>query len=305
MSPLVATVAGLVAVLAACVTLPRWASRASHLALVTLLAMLPALWAGAAAVVASRSRDAANAVRPDEWVRDDDPATLGRLPAVGETAPREQEVVTLSSQDETHYHHWSRAEGTFRSGPVTFAFSRYGGDSYSESSVSSHGWTCHSSSNPGSAREYELQMRRASDGTVVAFDCHLVNCGGGYLANSTPTCGPEIAPLVFRHRHFVRAPVRGSLRAALGGLAASLVLCWLTTRWLQRPWRAPAPFASPPTALGAGPFRQPPQPAEAGREQAELRAFDRAMRARRLVVVLVLAAALLGSIVVLSAVLPG
>ncbi|MDO9017432.1 MAG: hypothetical protein Q7V43_11015 [Myxococcales bacterium] len=298
--------AGLVAVLAACVTLPRLASRASHLALVILLAMLPALWACAAAVMASRSRDAANAVHPDEWVRDDDPATLSRLPALGETAPREQEAVTSSSQDETHYHHWSRAEGTFRSGPVTFAFSTHGGDSSSETSVSSHGWTCLSASNPGSVRQYELQMRRAPDGTAVAFDCRLVNCEGGYLANSTPTCRPEIAPLVFRRVHFVRAPVHGSLRAALAGLAASLVLCWLATRWLHRPWRAPAAAAGPPVDLGAGPFRQALlAPEEGGPEQVGLRAFDRAMRARRFAVALVFATALLGSAVVLPTVMLG
>jgi|GEM_PF-2430141 len=305
MLPLIATMVGLVVALAACVTLPPLASRLSHLALTLLLAALPSLWAGAAAVMISRSLDAADAARPDEWVRDDDPATLSRLPADGEPAPREQEVMVNGDSDPSHYGHWSRSTGTFQSGPVTFIYTRSRSDGSSEHSESSHGWSCESSSNPGAHSEYSLRMRRAPDGTAVAFDCVLVACDGGAVGNARPTCREDLPPLVFRRVPFVPAPVRGSLRDALAALTASLALCLLATRWLQRPWRAPARVESPPVASGAAPFRQAPMAGEEGPEQAELRAFDRAMRARRLGVALVFAAALLGSMAALPAVMRG
>lgn len=305
MLPLIATVVGLVAVFAACVTLPPLASRASHLALTLLLASLPSLWAGAAAVIISRSLDAADAARPEEWVRDDDPATLSRLPAVGEPAPREHEVMVSGDSDPSHYGHWSRSTGTFQSGPVTFTYTESRSDGSSAHSESSHGWTCESSSNPGARSEYSLKMRSAPDGTAIAFDCVLVACDGGAVNNARPTCREDLPPLVLRWVPSVPAPVRGSLRDALAALAASLALCWLAMRWLHRPWRAPARVESPPVASGAAPFRQAPLAEQEGQEQAELRAFDRAMRARRLGVALVLAAALLGSMAVLPTVMRG
>lgn len=294
-------VAGVVTVLTACVAQRRLGAGASKLALVTLLAMLPSLWAGAAAVLASRASEAAAPVRPDEWVRDDDPATLDRLPAVGRAAPREQQVVTTYEGDPSHHGLAGRSAGTFRSGPATFAFSNSRDVNSRESSVSSHGWTCRSSSNPDGTREYELHMRSAPDGTAIAFDCHLVNCAGAYSANRIPTCRPEIAPLVFRHVHFVAVPHRGSLRAALVGLTASLVACWLASRWLRRPWRAAAPAASPRITLGAGPFRG--SAAGADPDATDARDFERSMRARRLAVALACATALLGSAAALPTVM--
>ncbi|MEZ4389598.1 MAG: hypothetical protein R3A48_00770 [Polyangiales bacterium] len=91
----------------------------------------------------------------------------------------------------------------------------------------------------------------------------------------------------------------------LAALTASVVLCWLSKRWMQRPWRAPARVDRPPLAAGAAPFRQAPLAEEKALAQAALRAFDRAMRARRLGVALVFAVALVGSIAALPTVMRG
>ncbi|MDO9021213.1 MAG: hypothetical protein Q8S73_02870 [Deltaproteobacteria bacterium] len=305
MSPLFAMVLALVAVLAACVTLPSLASRASHLALALLVAMLPSLWAGSVAVIIWRSFEAADAVRPDAWVRDDSPATLRRLPAIGEPAPREHEVMIRGDSDPSHYGHWSRSFGTFQSGPVTFTYTRSRSDGISQHSESSHGWTCESSNVPNARCEYSLVMRRAPDGMAIAFDCVLADRGGGVVGNAPPTCREDLPPLVFRRVPYAPVPVRGSLRDALAALTASLVLCWVAMRWMQRPWQAPARVERPPVAAGAAPFRAAPVAEEEALAQAELRAFDRAMRARRLGVTLVIAAALVGSIAALPSVMRG
>lgn len=305
MSPLVAAAVGLVVILVACATLPPLRPRASPLALVMLLAMLPALWAGTAAVMAWRAVAAAGAVRPDAWVRDDRPVTLARLPAVGVPAPREQVRSLGGEGDSSHYARWSRWFEAFRSGPVTFRSSTYRGEGVQESRISSHGWTCQSSSDPASSRLYELRWRRSPDGAVVAFDCVLTACVDANVGTGRPVCRDDIAPLVFRFDPYVPMPVRGSLRDALAGLVASGALCWLATRWLQRPWRASVPVTSSAPTLGTGPFREAPLVAREETEGVELRAFERAMRARLLVVALVLAAALVGSIAVLPVVLPG
>jgi hypothetical protein len=306
MSPLIAMVLALVAVLAACVTLPSLASRSSHLALALLVAMLPSLWAGSVAVIISRSLEAADAVRPDAWVRDDDPATLRRLPAIGEPAPREHEVMISGDSDPSHYGHWSRSTGTFQSGPVTFTYTRSRTDGISQHSESSHGWTCESSNVPNARCEYSLVMRRAPDGMAIAFDCLLADRdGGGGVGNARPTCREDLPPLVFRRVPYAPAPVRGSMRDALAALTASLVLCALAMRWMQRPWQAPARVERSPVAAGAAPFRDAPPAEEEALAQAELRAFDRAMRARRLGVTLVIAAALVGSIAALPSVMRG
>lgn len=305
MSSPIAMALALVAVLAACVTLPPLASRASQLALALLVAMLPSLWAGSVAVIIWRSFEAADAVRPDAWVRDDDPATLRRLPAVGEPAPRVHEVETGGDSDSSHYHHWSRSFGTFQSGPVTFSFTRSRTVGISQHSESSHGWTCESSNVPNAPCEYSLVMRRAPDGMAIAFDCVLADRDGDVVGSARPTCREDLPPLVFRRVPYAPAPVRGSLRDALAALTASLLLCWVAMRWMQRPWGAPARVERPPLAAGAAPFREAPLAGEEALAQAELQAFDRAMRARRLGVTLVFAAALLGSIAALPTVMRG
>lgn len=101
------------------------------------------------------------------------------------------------------------------------------------------------------------------------------------------------------------APVRGSIRELLAALTASPVLRWLSKRWMQRLWRAPARVDRPPLTAGAARFRLAPLAEEEALAQAELRAFDRAMRARRLGVAPVFAAALVGSIAALPTVMRG
>jgi hypothetical protein len=298
MSLVVAATAGFCALVACAWSVGR-APRAAHWALGLLVAMVPAPWAGATAVEVRRALIAEGTVRPDAWVRDDSPATIARLPAVAETAPREEVVTTSSSADPSHYNFWSRSAGTFRSGPINFSTSESRDHGVSESEVATHGWTCRSYGNPAGSRSSELRMRQSSDREVIAFDCHLL-AGRERGRSLDYALGEDApAPLVLRLVRDAPPAVRGSPLAAVAGLLASLLLCVATTNWRLRPPPLRARSAVAPVEVGGFPFRR--GPAIAFDDAA---ATERALRARHRAVVLIVATALVGSLLALRIVAP-